>query len=134
MDILKMYDRHRKVYCDVYEVDFNLMQAVTFSSDNMAKTNGGSCWCKVPMKHLIPVEYACDYIESGYISKTKKNHYKGKLRLVSAVWATTDGELFNNSDEAVKHQILIEGDTITEEELHPTANKEETNEEETAVC
>ena len=132
MEKIRMFDRKKRQYCDVYGFDIDKLQAVVFSLGTMEQTNGGSGWDRVPLKRLIPEEYACDYVDDGFMSKTKKNHYKSKLTLKSAVWETTDGMEYNNVYEAIKHQAELENDPLTEEELNG-GNQEECIEE-TAIC
>jgi hypothetical protein len=44
-----------------------------------------------------------------YISKTKKNKAKDRMKLIEATWQTSDGNLWNHSDidSAVEHELFL---------------------------
>ena len=102
MDI--MYVRKTGRRYEVYGYDPCTKQAICYDP-SQASTNGGNGWTRVPMKTLIPEAYV-DKTNFVFRSKTERNEIKSKLKLVSAIWETEDGQQFahENIEEAIAHQ------------------------------
>ena len=113
---VKMFNKNRKEICLVYDIDFEKRQATVFSPAMLAKTNGGTCWETISLKHLIPEEYGCMFAEKGYMTKTKKNQYKEMLKLKSAIWEATDGTEFSDVEAAVEYQMHLSEDAAINED------------------
>lgn len=79
--------------------------ATIFSASQYTKTNNG--WQKIKLSQLVPMDFPIN--NKDYISKTKKNKAKDRMKLIEATWQTSDGNLWNHSDidAAVEHELFL---------------------------
>ena len=61
----------------------------------------------VKISQLVPMDFPVDC--RGYVSKTRKNKAKSRLRIVDATWKTTDGTIWKHKDidKAIQHELEI---------------------------
>lgn len=99
-----MYNRKNGVRYEVYGIDVDHGVAMCYNSSLAHKSNGNG-WEKVQMKLLIPEDFY-DGANKKYVSKTERNEVKSHLKLVDAVWETTDGQRYTHAglDTAIDHQ------------------------------
>lgn len=103
---MKMFSKSLNRLVDVYGFDVEHSTALIFDpmqASQATRTHNG--WSTVPVKTLIPREYALD---GQYCSKSERNRLIGRLSLLDAWWQTTDGCDFPSLDEAIAHQQEIE--------------------------
>lgn len=72
-------------------------------------------WENVKPSRLIPEEYAV-FIGNRLASKTERNRHKEHLKLVDAIWETTDGLTFRHAEieSAIEHQAMLDNAESTE--------------------
>ena len=89
----------------VYAIDPSENIATIFSTSQYTKTNNG--WQKIKLSQLVPMDVPIN--NKDYISKTKKNKAKDRMKLIEATWQTSDGNLWNHSDidAAVEHELFL---------------------------
>lgn len=89
----------------VYAIDPSENIATIFSTSQYTKTNNG--WQKIKLSQLVPMDFPIN--NKDYISKTKKNKAKDRMKLIEATWQTSDGNLWNHSDidAAVEHELFL---------------------------
>ena len=89
----------------VYAINPSENIATIFSTSQYAKTNNG--WQKIKLSQLVPMDFPIN--NKDYISKTKKNKAKDRMKLIEATWQTSDGNLWNHSDidAAVEHELFL---------------------------
>ena len=89
----------------VYAIDPLENIATIFSTSQYTKTNNG--WQKIKLSQLVPMDFPIN--NKDYISKTKKNKAKDRMKLIEATWQTSDGNLWNHSDidAAVEHELCL---------------------------
>ena len=104
METITMW--HKDYKCDVVIYEFNTEANGSFTALCYIPTLGGQQngqgWQKVKMSKLIPYPYAETY-KTG-MSKTEKNKIKDMLKLTYSEWTCTDGNVFNNVEEAINYQ------------------------------
>lgn len=113
MDKVYYKKQHRVV--EMYGIDVDHGVAMVFDSMQASK-NGGNGWVKIPIKHLIPVEYV-DESTGGYMSKSERNSIKQHIHMVEAKWECEDGMTYNNLEDAIAHQkeLLAIGDLLNDD-------------------
>ena len=89
----------------VYAINPSENIATIFSASQYTKTNNG--WQKIKLSQLVPMDFPIN--NKDYISKTKKNKAKDRMKLIEATWQTSDGNLWNHSDidAAVEHELFL---------------------------
>jgi hypothetical protein len=89
----------------VYAINPSENIATIFSTSQYTKTNNG--WQKIKLSQLVPMDFPIN--NKDYISKTKKNKAKDRMKLIEATWQTSDGNLWNHSDidAAVEHELFL---------------------------
>lgn len=95
-------ERKHKVFVANFYKDAHLM-AVIYDPDTAGKGGGG--WGVIRAKHLIPIEYWSE--STGFQSKSYRNKIKERLTIQSIELMCTDGEVFDNYNEAIDHEIKI---------------------------
>lgn len=102
MEIMYMRKTGRRV--EVYGFDVDHGNALYYDP-NVAATNGGNGWQKVPYKQLIPEAYV-NKKNSTFMSKTERNEVKARLKLVDAIWECEDGTKYTHAaiEDAIDHQ------------------------------
>lgn len=111
METITMW--HKDYKCDVEVYEFHTEVNGSFTAFCYIPVLGGQQdgqgWQKVKMSKLIPYPYAETY-KTG-MSITEKNKIKRMLKLTYAEWTCTDGNVFNNVEEAIDYQRkLIENE------------------------
>ena len=109
MEVMFLRKTGRRYEVHAIDVDHGL--ALCYNTDLAHKCNGNG-WEKVPLKQLIPESFY-DSANKKYASKTERNEIKSHLKLVDAVWETTDGRRYTHAglDAAIEHQRkLIEAE------------------------
>ncbi len=78
--------------------------ALIFDPDQYANKNQGLI--KVSWRRLIPKEYPVD---CNAPSKSKKNKAKARMKLIDAIWETTDGVRFKHEEieNAIAHELSL---------------------------
>lgn len=101
----------------VYAIDPSENIATIFYASQYTKINNG--WQKIKLSQLVPMDFPIN--NKDYISKTKKNKAKDRMKLIEATWQTSDGNLWNHSDidAAVEHELFLMS-------LEENVNKENT--------
>ena len=104
--MVKMFSKTLNRLVDIYGFDVEHSTALIFDpmqASQATRTHNG--WATVPVKTLIPQEYALD---GQYCSKSERNRLISRLSLLDAWWQTTDGCDFPDLEEAIVHQQEIE--------------------------
>lgn len=78
--------------------------ALIFDPDQYASKNQGLI--KVSWRRLIPKEYPVD---CNMPSKSKRNKAKARMKLIEAIWETTDGVRFKHEEieDAIAHELSL---------------------------
>lgn len=98
---VEMFDKRTTNFVDAYA--FYNDKTVLIFNPQLAKTNTGhNGWEVIARKHLIPAEYVD--ILGNFVSKTERNKIKKRLSLTKAVWECTDGESYDDIEEAITHE------------------------------
>lgn len=102
MEIMYIRKTGRRV--EVYGFDVDHGNALYYDP-NIAATNGGNGWQKVPYKQLIPEAYV-NKKDSTFMSKTERNEVKARMKLVDAIWECEDGTKYTHAaiEDAIDHQ------------------------------
>lgn len=87
----------------VYEIQDG--RAYIFNPEAFQKVNNG--WESVKLSQLVPMDFPINSKE--YISKTTKNKAKNRMKLMDAIWKTSDGIEWKheNIQEAIQHEIEL---------------------------
>lgn len=87
----------------VYDISNGV--ATIFNPEMYQKNNNG--WVNVKVSQLVPMDFPADCRE--YVSKTRKNKAKSRMRLVDAVWEASDGTVWEHKDidKAIQHELEI---------------------------
>lgn len=77
-----------------------------FIFDPMAYMNNNQGMIKVKIGKLVPIDYPL-HNSDACSKKKKKNKAKARLRLVDAVWESTDGIKYSHDciEEAIQHEL-----------------------------
>jgi hypothetical protein len=103
-NIITMWHKDYKCDVEVYDIitnDNKSIYAICFIPVLAGQQNGQG-WLTVKMNKLIPYPHAETY-KTG-MSKTEKNKIKSMLKLTYSEWTCTDGNVFNDVEEAICHQ------------------------------
>lgn len=108
MNVIKMWNKQTNCDVDVYEMNINDKNCLVYNPQ-LAGNQCGNGWQIVARKSLIPYPYAETY-KIPSMTKTKYNKAKSHLKLVEALWETTDGHQFchENISEAVNYQMSLD--------------------------
>ena len=89
---------------EVYSYDVANKNALCYSPN----PNNGLAWEIIKMNKLIPYPHANIYKRDNF-SKTIYNKAKSRLKLINAIWQTSDGLNFNHSniENAVHHELNL---------------------------
>ena len=101
---MEMY--YKKENCMVKVYNFFEDKTVLIFNPSLAGRQNGMGWERVKISQLIPSEYV-EYIDKhrkGFMSKTERNKIKERLILTYAEWTCSDGKIFDNCDEAIRHE------------------------------
>ena len=87
----------------VYDITDGM--ATIFDPALYQQQNNG--WVKLNASKLVPMGFPINCDE--YISKTKKNKAKSRMKLVNATWQTTDGIFWEHKEieSAISHEIEL---------------------------
>lgn len=87
----------------VYEVKDGI--ALIFSASQYQRDGGG--WQKIKLTQMIPVEFPIN--KNEYVSKTMRNKAMERMKLIHAIWETSDGNRYEseNIDKAIEHEIFL---------------------------
>lgn len=106
MMIQQMKDKKTGRVVDVYSIKHKdgKMIAIVFDLIKYRDTNNG--WDKIPLKKLVPMDTPS---RNEIPSKNRINKIKRRLKIESAIWKTSDGQLFTHDhiDDAIKHEEMI---------------------------
>ncbi len=110
---MEMYYKKNDMIVEVYKF-FENGSALIFSPSVAGKQNGNG-WERIKVSQLIPLKYYNEN-KKGFMSKTERNKIKERLTLSSATWTCTDGQIFSNCTEAIKHEYEIVADEKNKED------------------
>jgi hypothetical protein len=96
----------------VYHIDDDGL--ATIWTDHNYQKNQGYGWEKVKLTALMPIDYA-RYQDGLSPSKTQKNKAKERLKLIDAVWETTNGTRYSHAD--LGYAIAEELDLMKKENM-----------------
>ena len=88
--------------------------AVIYDPQTAGRMNGRGLMV-VKLSKLIPPEYVSEEV-GGFVSKTKRNEIKSKLKIVTAEWKCTDGTVYDHEhlEDAIAHQSEIEESAVSD--------------------
>ena len=89
----------------VYSIDASTGNARIWCASQFMKSDQG--WQTVKSNKLVPVDFPLH--SELHLSNTKKNNAKKRLKLVDAVWETTDGLTWSHEhlEDAVVHEAEL---------------------------
>ena len=103
---IEMYSKHSKSNVRVYSflTVENKPMALIFNPNALINP-----WSYIKVGNLMPPEYAYAVQGDAYISKTKRNRAKGRMRIVEATWQTSDGVTWKHEDieYAIAHELEL---------------------------
>lgn len=99
----EMRMRKNGIVVRVYDISNGV--ATIFNPEMYQKNNNG--WMNVKVSQLVPMDFPVNCRE--YVSKTRKNKAKSRLRLVDATWESTDGAIWQHKDieKAIQRELEI---------------------------
>lgn len=112
--ITELFNKENNTVVQVYHF-YEDGTVLTFSPWLAGKQNGNG-WQKTKIKNLVPKEYMNLFMNGTFISKTKRNQIKARLRLTKAEWTCTDGVAFDSCDDAINHEAEIVNNIQKEKE------------------
>lgn len=117
---IEMYSKHSKSNVRVYSflTVENKPMALIFNPNALINP-----WSYIKVGNLMPLEYAYAVQGDAYISKTKRNRAKGRMRIVEATWQTSDGVTWKHED--IEYAIAHELELMEKEKVHPKENGNE---------
>lgn len=101
---MEMYYKKNDTFVEVYKF-FENKTALIYSFSTAEKSNGNG-WDIVKMGQLIPIEYY-NKNKDKFLSAKERNELKKFLIYTDAVWTCSDGQSFNNFEDAIFHQRII---------------------------
>lgn len=96
---MKMYDK--KTASTVEAIEFYADGKVLVYHPLM----GGNGWTTIPLKRLIPIDYAQELINAT--EKAKIANIKNRIKMCYAEWETTDGKIFDELNDAIEHEKYL---------------------------
>ena len=104
----KMIEKKTGAVVEVYKFFENSNTALIYSPDMAGHTNGQNGWKRVKLGSLVPIDYYKEhYINDEFVSQTKLNKIARNIKLHYAEWQTSDGELYTDKNEAIRHETLL---------------------------
>ena len=100
MDKIWYKDHNCEVH--LFQIDMPTKQALIWSPQQAAQANG-SGWLRVPLKRLLPTEFA-NHVDGSYMSKSERNEIISHITPENTIWTTTDGLRYDDKEEAIAHQ------------------------------
>jgi hypothetical protein len=117
---IEMYSKNSKSNVRVYSflVVDNKAMAMIFNPNALPNP-----WSYVKVNNLVPLEYTSAIQGDAYISKTKRNRAKGRMKILDATWQTSDGQTWSheNIEDAIAHELEL----MEKEKEHPKENGNE---------
>ena len=87
----------------VYAIENEI--ATIFNPSQFMKSDQG--WQRISVKKLVPVDYELHNAQT--VSKTQKNKAKNRIKLIDAVWETSDGIKWEHKylESAISHELVL---------------------------
>jgi hypothetical protein len=103
---IEMYSKQNKNNVRVYSfatID-NKPMALIFNPNAIINP-----WSYVKVSSLMPLEYAYAVQGDAYVSKTKRNKAKGRMKILEATWQTSDGNTWSheNIEDAIAYELEL---------------------------